>query len=135
MRILKSKKGVALETAILFILVIFSFCFLISTASMLGAQNLRTTKIRNEVMLEREQLAEDFLDYVAHYNDPYTLFANYAESKGKYTEYVMEESLNADGVENRIKLTLKKNGEAVLYLSAEKVPSGANLLYCRTTGQ
>ena len=62
--ILKNKRGVAIENAILFMLVIFTFCALLASLTMIG--NLQT-KVEDAVLLrdvQIDQIGEDFLSSV-----------------------------------------------------------------------
>lgn len=128
MRILKDKRGAAIEMAILFLIVIYSFCLLISMTSLLGVQRSKIERLENGAAIEREQLAEDFVAYVADGGAESFL----AFSADKYKGYEMEESTDAGGM---VLLTLKKNGKEVLWLAAVKTQAGARLHYCKTTGQ
>lgn len=58
---LKSKKGIAIEQAVVFLIVIFAFCALLTSLTMYGHYQ---TKLDNTVLLNRvtaEQIGEDFL--------------------------------------------------------------------------
>ena len=64
LRRLKDRRGIAIETAILFMLVIFSLCALITTVSIIGR---RQTKFENDMLLykvEVDQIGEDFIYYI-----------------------------------------------------------------------
>ncbi len=84
MRILKDKKGIALENAILFMLVIFSLCFLIASLTLIGHYQTKIDNILLDQKVELDQIGEDYLAYmegkcswgeiVSKYEDsPYTL--------------------------------------------------------------
>ena len=68
-KILKSKRGVAIETSVLFIIVIFSLCSLVTMLSLI--QNTQTqidkTVLKNE--LELEQITEHFLAFIEENDD------------------------------------------------------------------
>ena len=60
-QILKDKKGIALENAILFEIIIFSLCFLLTSLTLIGHYQV---KIENLTLLndvEIEQIGDDYL--------------------------------------------------------------------------
>jgi len=61
MNILKSKKGVAIENALLFMMIIFGLCFLVSFVAQIGHHQYRLddTLIKNRV--ELDQIGENFV--------------------------------------------------------------------------
>lgn len=61
MNILKSKKGVAIENALLFMMIIFGLCFLVSFVALIGHHQYRLddTLIMNRV--ELDQIGEAFV--------------------------------------------------------------------------
>ena len=112
-QILKDKKGIALENAILFEIIIFSLCFLLTSLTLIGHYQV---KIENLTLLndvEIEQIGEDYLASVK---------AGEALTKD-YTNYAYEVSGNT--------LTVwHKNDEsksAVLYVEAELVDEQLNV--------
>lgn len=61
MKILKNKRGIALENAILFMIVIFSLCFLLASFTLIGHYQ---AKIENAMLTQRvdiDQIGEDYL--------------------------------------------------------------------------
>lgn len=56
-----NKKGIALETAIVFLVVIFSFCTLVSTTALVGSKQGKIEKIRIENKAKLDQIGEDFI--------------------------------------------------------------------------
>ncbi len=61
LKMLKSKKGIAIENAIIFLIVIFMFCALLTSLTMYGHYHI---KLNNILLLNRvtiEQIGEDFL--------------------------------------------------------------------------
>lgn len=128
MRILKDKKGAAIETAIVFLILVFSFCFILTATSLLGAKRAKLEQDKNTLRLEQEQLTEDFLAYLS---DPEGTdsFSDY--SQDKYQGYVIEETSETGGDTS---LTVKRNGEVVLYLLGGTDAEGnAVLKSCKTT--
>lgn len=112
-QILKDKKGLALENAILFEIIIFSLCFLLTSLTLIGHYQV---KIENLTLLndvEIEQIGEDYLASVK---------AGEALTKD-YTNYAYEVSVNT--------LTVwHKNDEsksAVLYVEAKLVDEQLNV--------
>lgn len=112
-QILKDKKGIALENAILFEIIIFSLCFLLTSLTLIGHYQV---KIENLTLLndvEIEQIGEDYLASVK---------AGEALTKD-YTNYAYEVSGNT--------LTVwHKNDEsksAVLYVEAKLVDEQLNV--------
>lgn len=61
---LKNKKGIALESAIIFMVSIFTFCFLLSSLTLLGHSQAKINNIYIENNLECDQLGEQFISYV-----------------------------------------------------------------------
>ena len=112
-QILKDKKGIALENAILFEIIIFSLCFLLTSLTLIGHYQV---KIENLTLLndvEIEQIGDDYLASVK---------AGEALTKD-YTNYAYKVSGNT--------LTVwHKNDEsksAVLYVEAELVEGQLNV--------
>ena len=63
-QLLKSKSGVALENTLLFMLVIFSLCALLTSLTLTGFFQTRINKITLLNEVELEQIGEDYLSYV-----------------------------------------------------------------------
>ena len=62
--LLKSKRGVALESAILFMTVIFSFCFILTSLALIGRNRARLDSIYAENCVFAEQIGEHFVGYL-----------------------------------------------------------------------
>ena len=64
-KLLKNKKGFVLETAILFMLAIFSMCFLLSTLTITGHNRAKLEKIKidNDILIDK--IVEDYLLYIS----------------------------------------------------------------------
>ena len=60
-KLLKSKRGIALENAILFMLVIFSLCALLTSLTLIGHFQTRINKLTLENEVDLEQIGEDFV--------------------------------------------------------------------------
>ncbi|MBQ3012941.1 MAG: hypothetical protein IJD74_05320 [Clostridia bacterium] len=61
MKILKSKKGIALENALLFMMVIFSLCFLVSSFALIGHYQGEIENIKIAQRAELDQIGENFI--------------------------------------------------------------------------
>ena len=62
---LRSKKGLALESAVVFMLVILALCTLLITLAVMGRYQLRSAQAEMFHDIEKEQICEDFLAYVS----------------------------------------------------------------------
>lgn len=62
MRILKDKKGLALENAILFMMIIFSLCFLLASFALIGHYQAKIENIKIIQRVELDQIGEDYLE-------------------------------------------------------------------------
>lgn len=106
-KIFKSKKGIAIETAILSIIVIFSLCFLVTSLTLVGHYQVQIESafILNDANLD--QIGEDFIanptdfnekGYDGFYcevnNEKTQLTASYSSNKGKV---ILEVKIEKDG--------------------------------------
>lgn len=79
-RVLKNKRGIALENAILFMLLIFVLCALLISMALIGNYQV---KIENMTLLrdvQIEQIGEDYLSHVAAEESFDELYEDYAYS-------------------------------------------------------
>ncbi len=86
-KIFKSKKGIAIETAILSIIVIFSLCFLVTSLTLVGHYQVQIESafILNDAKLD--QIGEDFIA------DPENFSVNdYNDKNGFYCEVNAEKT-------------------------------------------
>ena len=60
-KLLKNKRGMALENAILFMLIIFSLCALLTSLTLIGHFQTNINKLTLENEIKLEQIGEDFL--------------------------------------------------------------------------
>ena len=62
---LRSRRGVAMESAVLFMLIILALCTLVLTLSLMGRHQINNN--HNEIIadIEKDQIVEDFLAYVS----------------------------------------------------------------------
>ena len=106
-KILKSKRGVALENTVLFIIVVFSLCALLTSLTLIGH---RQAKLENVKLLQDIQIDQIGEDFVASLGEQ-------TEFDEVYEEYAYEVSGNA--------LTVWRSADeqktAVLYVEAELV--------------
>ena len=122
LRILKDKRGIAIETALLFMLVIFSLCALITSVATIGRKQsqLENRVFTNEV--EIDQIGEDFIAYLAAGKD-----SDFAVAGEKYDSTVVDKEENISA----LTLTKKGSSSVVLYIEAEKTDAGVNILRWR----
>ena len=96
-RILKNKKGIALENAILFMVIVFSFCALLTSLTLFGHYQTKLDKITLTNKVALEQIGEDFLA---------------DDMKPNYENYTLEINENTLTVTNT-------NGTVVLYVEKD----------------
>lgn len=105
-KLLKSKRGIALENAILFLLVIFSFCALLTGMVAIGHAQIKVDAAVLQRDVQIDQIGEDFLTSVRKGE---TFNKNYDNYECTVTGSV---------------LTVRKKSDAtktVLYVDAKKV--------------
>ena len=73
-KVLKSKRGIALEGAVLLMLMSFMFCTLLISLSFIGSSQVKIEKITLQNDVEIDQIGEDFL-------------AGKLKAKGNYGNY------------------------------------------------
>ena len=61
-KIFKSKKGIAIETAILALVVIFSLCFLVTSLTLVGHYQVQIESSFILKDVELDQIGEDFIN-------------------------------------------------------------------------
>lgn len=61
MKILKNKKGMALENAILFMLIIFTFCALLTSLTLYGHYQTKLEKVMMTNRVELDKIGEEYL--------------------------------------------------------------------------
>ena len=77
-QILKSKRGIALENAILFMLIIFTLCALLISLTLLGHYQVKIEKMTLQQDIEIEQIGEDYLASVKAKTTFTDTYENYA---------------------------------------------------------
>lgn len=115
-KILKSRRGVALENAILFMILLFSLCALLTTLTVIGHNRL---KLENNAQLrnaEIDQIGEDYIYSLKSGDDSLSKYI------GKYYYEIIEEN-------NVSALTVwggtdKETDSVILYIEAEKTVDG-----------
>lgn len=106
-QILKSKRGMALENAILFMLIIFTLCALLTSLTLLGHYQVKIEKKALQQDIEIEQIGEHYLASVKAE----------ADFEKTYTNYAYEVSENGDTL--TVWRKTDENKRAVLYVEAE----------------
>ena len=61
-KILKDKRGIALENAILFMIIIFALCTLLTNLTLLGHYQLKIEKVTLDRAIMLDQIGEDYVD-------------------------------------------------------------------------
>ena len=104
MNILKSKKGVAIENALLFMMIIFGLCFLVSFVALIGHHQYRLddTLIKNRV--ELDQIGEAFVESIQETRD-FT-----------YTSAKYDWAVDTEGSDKVLTVTSKSGGDVMLYV-------------------
>ena len=103
--ILKNKRGIAMESAVMFMLVVFMFGLLLTGIAMTSHLQVKVNDTLLERELEIEQIGEDFVhmdedDFTV--DDKYEAITSYDENN-----------------ENNKTLTLKRNNNTVLFVKVE----------------
>ena len=101
--ILKSKRGIALENAILFLIITFSLCALVLTFTIIGRYQSQIERALLEQKVALEQIGEDFLaDNLSVFeNNPEYKYGDYryrVEEEGDLETLSVYHSANADKV-------------------------------------
>lgn len=120
-RVLSGRKGAAMESALAFLIIAFLFCFLLTSVAFMGRFRASSEKRRTDAVMEREQIAEDFLAYLKTAGDTADTedFLDYLVTLGdsvddKYTVTVTNKSPDFT-----LTLTRKDDGGVMLELHAE----------------
>lgn len=116
-KILKSKRGIALENAILFMMIIFSLCALLTSLTLLGHYQVKIEKSLLLQDVKLDQIGEDYL-YCISQGEEFTEV---------YDDYTYEVSGNALSVWHKNDATKT----AVLYVEAELVGQEVNVISWR----
>lgn len=101
MKILKNKKGMALENAILFMLIIFTFCALLTSLTLYGHYHTKLEKVMMTNRVELDQIGENYLDSLINNTEFSTDSENYEIS-----------------TDNNILTVKNKNDKIILYVQA-----------------
>lgn len=124
-KILKSRRGVALENALLFMLVIFSLCALLTSLTLIGHFQTRINKLTLENEIALEQIGEDFLFVVASNNEfTETEYENYIARPVS----TINENTKAMAVWHK---NDHESSSAVLYVEAQVVAGKVEVLCWR----
>ena len=77
MKLLKNKRGAAMESAILFMVVVFSLCLLLTTVISTSHLQVRVSKKQRARRLEIEQIGENYVYNLESYNDEQVIDGKY----------------------------------------------------------
>ncbi|MBQ3013707.1 MAG: hypothetical protein IJD75_01030 [Clostridia bacterium] len=124
-KIFKNKRGVALENTLLFMLVIFSLCALLTNLTLIGHYQTRINKLTLENEVELEKIGEEFIAIVDEGGE-------LPEEGREYGNYIAKpvQSQNSKAMA----VWHKNNpefGAAVLYVEAVKEDGAVKVLYWR----
>ena len=135
--LLKSEKGIAMESAVLFMMIIFTFCSLLASLALAGHYQVENDNLKASHYAQTQQIGEEFVAYLQVAETSETTeeadapenFAAYLEKNSiQYENYSCEEVKTQDNDIIRYELTVKRgSGEsahAVLYIKAEKTALG-----------
>ena len=127
--LLKSKKGISLESAVLFMTVIFTFCFLLASLALYGHYQVKIDGLMVKHNANKEQIGEEFVAYLhVQENAPESFAAYLEENSIAYENYSCEEVKTQDENITRYELTVLRgsdeNANPVLYIKAEKTEEG-----------
>lgn len=104
-QILKRKRGIALENAILFMLIIFTLCALLTSLTLIGHYQVKFEKMTLQQDIEIEQIGEDYLASV--------------KAKTTFTDTYENYAYEVDGNALTVWRKIDENKKAVLYVEAE----------------
>lgn len=120
-KILKSKKGIAIESAILFMLVIMSVSILLTSVVMSAHTGVRIGKNEMENRLKLEQLGDAFVAYIPVVNDTFEELDDELSNMADQISEGADAEISADGsvltVKNRAEKTIlyiEKSGTQVI---------------------
>ncbi len=119
---LRSKRGIAMETAILFMVLIFSLCFLLTTLAMIGHYRVELEHMTLLSDVAVEQIGEDYLASLKTTGNA----ESFAES---YDDYDYAVSGNALTVWRKT----DESKTAVLYVEAELTDGEISVMQWRYT--
>jgi len=130
-KILKSKRGIAMESAIIFIITIFSFCSLLTMLSVIGRNQLDIENILFTREVEVDQIGEHFLGDTL-VGRLYTHANEYNKSEDGTGYYPIEDSEKyyycvSDDTKLRVYTSANKE---VLLLYVEKDENGKLVRWC-----
>lgn len=107
MNILKSKKGVAIENALLFMMIIFGLCFLVSFVALIGHHQYRLDKTLIMNRVELDQIGEAFVESI---REP---------REFTYTSAKYDWSVGTEGSDKVLTVTSKSGESVLLYVKVD----------------
>lgn len=127
MKILKSRRGIAIENAIAFMLIIFLLCALLSSLMLFGVYQNKLDKVKLTMRAELDQIGEDFISSLGSIT---TVIFDVKNNNSSYDGSVTV-------ADNNRTLTVWKNGDesqtVLLYVEVQIDGSGFTLqrwCYC-----
>lgn len=121
-KILKSRRGVALENALLFMLVIFSLCALLTSLTLIGHFQTRINKLTLENEIALEQIGEDFL-FVVSSEEEGNVGAAVDQFTSPDANYVCT-GLTDENVYSLSVAHVSNSQHVLLYIQVERTPQG-----------
>ena len=123
--ILKSKRGVAIENAILFILVVFSLCSLLTMIALIANYQFKIDNIVLKQDVDLDQIGEEFLYKLTtvSYSGDFSL------TNDQYTCSAKDK--NDDGKHYIFTVAPKNSDQIVLYIEAQKIDGQVAVLSWR----
>ncbi len=116
-KIFKSRRGIAVLTAVLFMLITFSFCALLTMMALSGNSQTKIESIRLTQSAALDQIGEDFLHF---------------GTTKSVTEYETAtytcEQIDGDSGEVSLKVTVRSDDRTVLYVKIAEHGTGKNTL-------
>lgn len=77
-QVLKDRRGIALENAILFMIIIFSLCALLTSLTLIGHYQVKIEKTSLLMRVELDQIGEDYLASLRSNEELTETYENYA---------------------------------------------------------
>ena len=114
-KLLKSKRGMAIESAILFMIIVFSFGFLLTGVAMTAHLRVKLNDSLLTREMEIEQIGENFVSMSETDFQTYLAGKNYTATLGENSET------------NNQTFTLTRNNSVVLYIEYTEENSQKNV--------
>ena len=102
-KLLKNKRGMAIESAILFMLIVFMFGFLLTGVAMVSHLRVKVNDTLLKREMEIEQIGENFVRM----------------DKDAFDQYLKDKNYTAIFTDDNKTLTLTRNDSVVLYIELD----------------